>query len=278
MRMIQIGFVCFFLMPFLLAFELELKQVEKSEVDIHLHEKEIAFMFLDLPSGEATLIKAPDEQAVLIGTGASDSKQALIKRLEKFHVHEIEAVILPRFEDEYAGNTKFLIDNYHVDRIIVPEKGMEIAKAQFKKEKLTISSWEEGSTHELLPSLQFQALPSIQTLMPKLSMSITFAKHHFLFATEANEALEKTWLESKLKKVNVLKVPEFGVKKDISQQFLDEIDPQVAIMFAKENSVPHSQVIERMQETWIDTYQTKQNGTILIKADQQDYQLLTVQF
>ncbi len=261
----------------MLAFEaIESEPNEQAELNLQLKDEEIAFLFFDIPNGEATLIKTT-EHSILVGTGSNDSIQALQKRLTKFHINHIDTIILPRFEDEYAGNTHALIERFHVRNVIVPAEGKEMALKEFDKEGVEISGWEEGGHDNLIPNLLVEVLPGIQTLTPNLSMDINFKGHHVLIASEANEHLEKKWLPS-LNKINVLKVAEFGLSKEMSQSFLDIIDPQVAILFAKENSQPNPQILERMQETWIDTYQTRQNGTILIKANANDYKLITIHF
>ncbi|MDT8859977.1 hypothetical protein N0O92_07005 [Alkalihalobacillus sp. MEB130] len=284
MRNLLYGLLTFVLLGLMLGLEVRMVitsngQEEEVELDLQLEEEDIGFVFLDLPDGESTYIELPNEESVLIGTGAADSKESLFFRLNKLSVSSVETVILPRFEREYSGNVEEVIARFNTKTLIVPEAGINQAKTQYEKLGVTIVGWSDQSDEELADHVSVKILPSDSSIMPMLSFIISVHdQHQFFFSSEANEEIEKKWIKEGLTPVAVLKVAEFGTNNGTSQRFLNEIDPQVAILFTRENGEISGQLLERLQETWIDTYRTKQNGSVIVKVNRADYELVTVHF
>ncbi len=249
------------------------------ELDLQLEEEDVGFVFLDLPNGEATYLKLPNNESILIGTGAKDSAESLFLRLKKLNVSTIDTIILPRFEKEYSGNVEDVILQLQTKTIVVPGQGLDQAISQYQKLGVEIIGWDESELKELASHVSVSILPDESAIMPMLTFIITIHDtHQFFFASEASEKLEYEWIKKGLSPVSILKVAEFGTDEGTTQRFLNEIDPQVAILFAKQNGEVSSQLLERLQETWIDTYRTKQNGSVIVKVNEFDYEIITVHF
>ncbi|GAE25042.1 bifunctional DNA polymerase III subunit epsilon/ATP-dependent DNA helicase [Halalkalibacter wakoensis JCM 9140] len=284
MRKLFIGLLCFVVLSVMLGLEVRMVitsngQDEEVELDLQLEEEDIGFVFLDLPNGEATYVELPNEESVLIGTGSNDCAESLFFRLKKLNVSSIETIILPRFEKEYSGNVEEVTSRLGVKTLIVPEAGMNQAKTQYEHLDVDIIGWSDKQEERLADHVEVKILPSKSSIMPTLSFLVTVHnKHQFFFSSEANEELEKDWVQKGLSPVSLLKVAEFGTNNGTSQRFLNELDPQVAILFTRENGEVSGQLLERLQETWIDTYRTKQNGSVIVKVSQTDYELVTVHF
>ncbi|MFC0559917.1 hypothetical protein [Halalkalibacter alkalisediminis] len=255
------------------------EQDEQIELDLQLEEEELGMVFLDLPNGESTYLELPDGETILIGTGAKDSSEELFTRLNKLNVSHINTIILPRFEKEYSGNVEKMVTQFQTDQLIVPNQGLSQAITQYQYLGIDIVGWEEEEDYDISEFLQIKTLSNHSSLMPMLSFIITVHnKHRFFFSSEANEQLERNWLEKGLSPVTLLKVAEFGTDEGTTQRFLKEIDPQVAILFSKENAEISGALLERLQETWIDTYTMNQNGSVILKVNEFDYELVTVHF
>ncbi|GAE34592.1 hypothetical protein [Halalkalibacter akibai] len=255
------------------------EQDEEMELDLQLEEEDVGLVFFDLPNGEATYIELPSGETFLIGTGSEDSAEALFYRLRKLNVQSIDTIILPRFEKEYSGNVEKIITKLKTKQLIVPSKGLSQAINQYQSFAIDIFEWKENELYPISDYASIKTLSNDQALMPMVSFILSVHdKHQFFFSFEANESLEKTWIEEGLSPVSILKVAEFGDEVGTSQRFLNEIDPEVAVLFSKRDAEISAQLIERLQETWIDTYTMKQNGSVIVKINKLDYDIVTVHF
>ncbi|KHF40302.1 hypothetical protein [Halalkalibacter okhensis] len=283
MRNILIGLTFIVFMAVMLGLEVRMVSPsdgqEEMELDLQLEEQDVGFVFLDLPNGESTYMELPNGESILIGTGAKSSADSLFFRLKKLNVSSIETIILPRFEKEYSENVEEVVTLFGTKTLIVPNEGINQAKTQYETLDVEIVGWSDEKKEELADHVTVTMLPSSYTILPTLSFIISVHdKHQFLFSSEANEDIERLWMAEDLSPVSVLKVAEFGTNDGTTQRFLNEIDPQVAVLFTRENAEVSAELLERLQETWIDTYRMKQNGAVIIKVNQADYELVTVHF
>lgn len=249
------------------------------EVDLNLEEQDLAYTFFDLSNGESTLIQSGKGQTILIDTGSLESQEELEERLEMYHVDLIDTVIITNPTAEYTGNLQWVINNFQVKTIIVPE----IIKQQlisfhhlYDKE---VIGWNKGDKTELIPFLKTEVIYIEESNLEDkgaLVIVFTYGKQKLLFMGIADKNVEKELVDSYPLKSTILKVADFGSEKGTTQQFLDEVDPQVAILFKKSGTPVSELVIERLQETWIDIYQTNRLGTVSIKCHNDDYEILTV--
>ncbi|ADC51174.1 putative hydrolase (metallo-beta-lactamase superfamily) protein [Alkalihalophilus pseudofirmus OF4] len=254
-----------------------------SDIDIRTilkeEEDDVSILFFDLPEGESALFHTNDEFTVLIGTGSEASFDELSERLTRLGITVINQLILPKLEDTYMGGVSRLLDERKVEQIIVPDQGLKWFSESYQEYKIDIISWEEEGLYQPHPALQFSVMKSTSSMMPALNLDVDIGCGHRLFlANEASLELEKEWMTKDLSTVNVLKVAEYGTEKGTGEDFLVSSDPEVAVIFNLHDHTVSASVRERLQETWIDTYETKQHGTILIKVNETDYELLTIRF
>lgn len=248
-------------------------------VHLNLSEQELAFTFFSLESGEATLIQNGKGQNVLIDTGDAGTKEELKDRLSMYHVNTIDTLILTSSKNEYVGNLQWVIDAYQIKKVIVPSVIKEKIISTFRLPAEKVEGWAEGRQADLLPGLLTEVIyveeDDIQN-EGSLALSLTFGNQRTLYMSIANEGVEERLAEKYMLKSAILKVADFGSELGTSQLFLDEVDPQVAILFKAKSKRTSELVLERLQETWIDIYQTNRLGNISIKCNGEDYEILTV--
>lgn len=249
------------------------------EVDLNLEEQDLAYTFFDLPNGEATLIQSGKGQNILIGTGSLESQEELEERLKMYHVEFIDTVIITNATGEYTGNLQWIINNFGVETIIVPEIIKEQMVSFHHLYDKKVIGWKKGDKNELIPFLKTEVIYVEERDVSQqgaLVILFSYGKQTLLYMGIADFEVEKELINSYALKSTILKVADFGSEKGTTQPFLDEVDPQVAILF-KRSGMPVSEIVlERLQETWIDIYQTNRLGTVSIKCHNDDYEILTV--
>ncbi|WP_246942126.1 ComEC/Rec2 family competence protein [Bacillus pinisoli] len=244
-------------------------KIEK--VDLKLMGDEIAFTFINLPDGESTVIQNGKGEAILINTGNDNSKAQLKKTLDLYGVTSIQKIIITRLGEDYIGNLDWLVKEYAVKSVAVP--------SSITKEDLPINipleNWDVGKK-ELLPGLQANVL-QVTDQEKSMNISMKFGDHRFLFMSIASKVLEQELInQNTLKDVNIIKVAEFADNNGTSQELLEAVDPQIAIIFNKQSLYPSADVLERLQNTWIDIYYTKQFGNVTIRCTENHYEVITL--
>ncbi|WP_209122626.1 ComEC/Rec2 family competence protein [Alkalihalobacillus sp. BA299] len=281
MQMLIRWLACFFFCMFLLTgcqIVSVVNTTDQLEVEFSLEKDEIAFTYFDLPSGEATLIQSGQGGTVLINTGHPSSQVELAKKLHMYHVDDIDSLIITNHSEEYSGNIQWLADHYQISSIIVPQavKGALEDNLIRGKEKLT--GWKEGEIHEILPGLKTEVLftGGSNDYEAGLVLLFSYGEHRTLYMGIANAEVEELLTSKYDLKSTILKVGDFGSSYGTSQQFLEKVDPQVAILFTLKGKRPSEYVLERLQETWIDVYQTNKMGAVSIKCTPENYEIWTV--
>ena len=278
MRMILTGLVCIFSLFVMGCSEVTPTSTEQMGIDLNLSENEVAYTYFDLTSGEATLIQSGKDGNVLIGTGEKSSEQELAKRLKMFHVDTIDSLVIINNQPEYIGNLEWILNHFTVRNIFVPSEIEKEITKRFMLENGVVVGWSNGDKQEILPGLFTEVLYAGEhgAFETGFVLSFMYGDQRTLYMGVADEEMERNLIEDFYLKSAILKVAEFGSPLGTSKAFLEEVDPQVAILFQKEGSLPSETVLERLQETWIDIYQTNKNGTVTIKFTESDYEILTV--
>lgn len=253
-------------------------EADIEKVDLQLNDNEIGITFINLTSGESTLIQHGNGKNILINNGGPNTEKELKKVLNMFHVQQIDMLIVTSDDDQYMSNTEFLKENYTIKKFVTGEQ--ILLKSQLKQ-KLNVVKWEVWTTNdkiELLPELFVYVLHDYDEDRKPIGLDFKLQFHDtaILYMTSSDKQVEQQLMKKHLQDVNILKVAHFGDERGSSKPFIDHVDPQVAIIFRKKNEWPSPAVIERLYQTWIDIYPTKQFGNISIKLDEKSYEVIPI--
>ncbi|MBM6619829.1 ComEC/Rec2 family competence protein [Bacillus suaedaesalsae] len=246
---------------------------EIEKVDLKLNNEEVAITFLSLSNGEATLVQNEKGEGLLINSGHEESQLELKKYLDVYGITQINTIVLTKLDPHYMGNLHYLISQYKIQHVIIPFLS---ENAALPSVNIPNNKWKEGDQDFEQFGLSIQVL-QIDQENKGMDLLLKYGEHRFLFMANANESQELELTKKfNLKDVNILKVAEFAKKTGTSQRLLEEVDPQVAIIFQRRNSYPSADVLERLQSTWIDIYYTKQFGNVTVKCKKDNYEVITL--
>ncbi|MFA9556183.1 ComEC/Rec2 family competence protein [Evansella sp. AB-rgal1] len=249
------------------------------KLQLNLTKGEIAYTFFDLTHGEATLIQGDRDQTVLINTGHGQSEEELEERLNMFNVSSIDTLIITSKQIEYIGNLPWILGNYDIERLFLPQSLFTKFEKLLSDFDVQVTTYKKGDHYSLLNDLHIEILYVEDKEGDDKGGSAFFINHFdqkLLYMTVANPHVEKQLVQEFDLKSTMFKVPDFGSDRGTSEDLLDEVDPQVAVIFRNGENKPSSYVMERLQETWIDIYQTSRIGTVTIKCNEKDYEIITV--
>ncbi|OEH93420.1 ComEC/Rec2 family competence protein [Bacillus solimangrovi] len=243
------------------------------KVDWNLSKTEIVVTFLDLSSGEAILIQTGHGETILINTGGPQTTDELINRLETLSVLKLDSVLLTSLDKQYVSNLMWLNRGYIIDEIIVPDVFRNELQTEFTLQHGNIQYWDESIMKEMSSGVTIRPL-NIQ-YEGGMSLHVGFGKHDLLLMGAADSKVEEAILKKSSIRAEILKVAQFAQADGTSESFLKKVDPHVAIIFRERKRMPSSDVLERLNETWIDIYQTRQFGNVAIRFDQENYEVIT---
>jgi competence protein ComEC len=266
LRILFLLFVCFCsLMSTVNATNIE-------EVDLNLTKNQVAFTFFDLSNGEATLIQS-QWQNVLINTADSSARDELSERLEMYGVSTIDKLILTNTSEECTGNLQWLLDSYDIRTVISIDEILQTFQGDNQLQNVQLKTWDFGKQKEVLPGIKTNVLYARSKAMV---IKFTYGDQKILYMGVADENVEKKLMKEQSINTDILKVGGFGSSEGTIPQFLEQVDPQVAILFHKKGLLPSESMIERLHEVWIDVYETHQVGTVSIKMNLDSYEVITI--
>ncbi|MDL4840831.1 ComEC/Rec2 family competence protein [Aquibacillus rhizosphaerae] len=271
MEKTQTFFICMIsaLMTVMLI-SMETKPTKAESIKV-LEDDELYVAFLNLPDGEATLIRTNNEKSYLINTGSERSEEELLFQLKELDIKQIDGLILTKQTKDYCGNAERLIDRYNIENTFHTGELSNLCNQQVSS-KTKLIKWSSNTQEELSDQLIFKVL--VADANGEMSLGITYGNNSIMYLSNSDVDSEQTILKHAFKP-KILKVGDYGKGNSPSFAFLKEIDPHISIVFNSEGSVPNEGLIERLNESWVDVYRLKQVGTTIIKMDLKDYDILS---
>lgn len=287
-RWLLLGFCAAFLFTY--SFESPSQSAVKVE-DPYASENEqdfsgLVITYFDLPHGESTLVRLPGGKTMLIDSGSAEDWPVLFERLSERKLTRLDYLVLTNDQPEHVGGYEQLTGKILVENVIVPKLiEQSIVKALPVRSTLKRITVTAPGEFKLSSEVSMQVLlPQEPLFLSPQNNSLVFQLKHgnlrFLFTSGINEQAEERLLQwhPDLLKAEVLKVGDQGSNQGSSQPFLTKVDPQVAIIQTGKNKDSmrdgHSEVLERLGESWAETYITSHDGTITILSNGVDYRVL----
>ncbi|NGQ94531.1 MBL fold metallo-hydrolase [Brevibacillus sp. SYP-B805] len=242
--------------------------------------------YFSLPNGESTLVRFPSGKTLLIDTGAAEDGKTLLALLAERRVTKLDYVLLSNDQPEQAGGYPYLASSLQIDTILMPkliEPSIRRVVPVKSDKKLVLLS--EGDVLQLENKIALHVLhPSEYLFLSPQDNSLVFQlkqeNMRFLFTSAIGEKAEERLIQKHGKELRaeVLKVAAQGSNQASSQPFLSLVDPQVAIVQTgiprTEMKAGQDEIIERLGESWAETYITSQDGTIMILSNGKDYRVI----
>ena len=244
--------------------------------------QKLKVVFLDIGQGDAILIEKGSNQ-ILIDGGPSGQKE--LEELGKyipFWDREIEIIIATHPDQDHIGGLIDVMERYKIGRII--DTGAKSDSQVYKKYLETIDNKKiqriqgkkdlnikmgEANLKILYPGEVLEDPPaggSKDTNADSIVAKLIFGENSFLFTgdfpTEKDQIIFNSQVDLSAK---VLKVSHHGSKYATSEEFLNKVDPQEAIISCGKNNKyghPAQEVLDRLNAHKINIFRTDEAGDI----------------
>ncbi len=245
--------------------------------------QDLAVHFINVGEGDAILL-AQNDAAMLIDAGPAASADLLVSYLRDVGIDTLDAIIATHPDPDNIGGMASVISAFPVETYY--DNGSDDAGGLHSGIMDTVT--DKGIAYKSVSggtTIPFTSDIPISVLSPVLisgepghdSLILTFSHGNttFLLTGGADKAAEKSLSDFFRKKVTVMTVADHGDEAGTSEELLEEIKPDVAIIMAgirNPDNHPHLATLRKLNEAGVrEIYQTMHDGTIIITTDGIDY-------
>jgi beta-lactamase superfamily II metal-dependent hydrolase len=243
--------------------------------------------YVDLGQADATLFEYSHEGTeyrFLIDSGNWNSSN-VVNYLQSQKIKDIDIVVITHPHADHIGQLDKIIENFNVTEVWMSG---DTTTSQVFQRALSAIDTHNIDYYEPRAGDVFDIGPLVvEVINPQkltgdlhegsVSMRIQYGEVSFLFTGDAEKQTEQAILNRGYHvKADILQLGHHGSKTSTIPEFLEEVNPEVAIYSAgKDNQYghPHDEVLDRVKNAGIELYGTKVHGTIVVETDGKDYKI-----
>jgi len=247
------------------------------------------FHFIDVGQGDAALIRAEGAN-ILIDGGDISAQNTLIEYLNAEGIKKLDLMVGTHPHSDHIGGLVPVVRQLEIDQIIMPRADHTSAVYQelltsIQEKGLKITSPASGEAIQIGP-LEILALGPVRDNYGDLNnmsviLKISFGDISFLFTGDGEKDAEADILGTGLNvNAQVLKVGHHGSVSSTSYDFLEAVNPDIAVISCKldnEYGHPHQEVLDRLKAAGITVYRTDLMGDIILVTDGKSIERKTTQ-
>lgn len=232
--------------------------------------------FIDVGQADSILVSNKDE-TMLIDAGNNENGKDIVDFIKSKGITKINYLIGTHPHADHIGglddviNSDLEIANVYMPKIQTNTKTFEDVLDALKNKNLKVTAPSKGDTFKIGDAncevMTDSILDKDNLNLSSIVIRLEFGENSFLFMGDAETENEKTinW-----PKTNLLKVGHHGSNTSSSQNFLNQVKPEYAIIMAgKDNSygLPKQKILDRLNKIGARIFRTDELGTITVISD-----------
>lgn len=232
--------------------------------------------YLDVGQGDSILIQT-EESNMLIDAGTNESGPKLVDYLNGLGIKELDYVIATHPHEDHIGGMDDIINNFEIDTFFMPDvitttKTFGDVLDALERKGLSFDIPEIDSSfefHDAKIDILYTGTDSNDLNNSSIVLKLTYGENKFLFMADAPVSVENKILNKGIQS-DVLKVGHHGSEYSTANEFLDEVNPEFAIIsVGKNNSYNHPSelILDKLSSKDIKVFRTDLNGSILVISD-----------
>lgn len=251
---------------------------ESNENTTVVEGQNVVVHFFDVGQADSILVRS-EEKTMLIDAGTNNMGKTVVKYLQDLNISKIDYLVGTHPHEDHIGGLDDVINNFEIGTIYMPKvqtntKTFEDVLDAISNKNLKITSPEVGfkfnvgnAQCEIMSIGRGTAEEKSNLNLSSIVIRMTYGEQSFLFTGDAEKQNEEArqWPQT-----TVLKVGHHGSDTSSSQEFLNEVKPQIAIIsVGKGNTYGHPKqtTIDKLQKINARIYRTDESGTITITCD-----------
>jgi competence protein ComEC len=253
---------------------------------------ELTIIFPDVGQGDSILIIFPNQTTMLIDGGDRDQSHSILSLLTEYKIEKIDSVIATHPHSDHIGGLLGIIQNVPIGKIY--DSGQEHNTQTFENYLDLIESKripfnlarENNEINDLDSKVDIKILNPSEPLFAgtgndindnSIVLKLTYGNFSILLTGDIGEIPEEKLANNKnIKDIDILKVAHHGSKYSSTKEFLQSVNPEIAVILVGENNRyghPHLETLERLnnQESIQHIFRTDIDGTIILITDGNQY-------
>lgn len=258
--------------------------------------KDLTVSYIDIGQGDSELVELPNGKNILIDAGDRDGSANLTTYLKQRKIKKLDLIIISHPHlDHYGGLIKTLKDIKDLEISEVFDSGAKTSSStyakllkQFFEKKAKLKMPRKGDTFNY-DGVNLKILAPQDPLLKNTKSDInnssivaklSYGSVSFLFTGDMEEASQNQILseEASELKANILKVAHHGSRYTTSNEFLDAVKAELAVISCGQGNSynhPHKEALVRLNKKKIPFYRTDLNGTVVVTTDGKTYKVST---
>lgn len=278
--MIKRNYLKYTLFPLLLVFVIinsGCSSIVKTNISL---ENNMVTHFIDVGQGDCILIQVNNKN-LLIDSGTSDSKERVIKYLKNNNISKLDYIVATHPHDDHIGGMasvigNFVVAEFYAPKVIASTESFEDMIGSLKNKNLKIKVSRPNVKLDLGPDTSCTMLaPSKASYKDTNNYScvikISYKNSTYLFTGDIEKLSEQEILNKGYDlKADVLKVPHHGSSSSTSQEFLNKVSPQIAVISCgTSNSYghPNKETLDKLKKLNCIIYRTDIDKSIILISD-----------
>jgi competence protein ComEC len=255
---------------------------------------QLQIYMLDVGQGDSLLIITPERKTVLIDAGLSKAGDKILETLSRYKIDHIDLAVATHPHADHIGGMPKVLTAMPVK--IFLDSGQAYPTASYEKLLVTIKEKigslevaRAGQEFELDSGAKLQVLGPSDPLLVNVRGSnenansvvlrLTFGHFRMLFTGDIEEETEQRLIEAGVDlRAQVLKVAHHGSQNATTEEFLNRVQPQFALISCGEDNDyghPSQETLDRLYRFGAQLHRTDLEGDITIITDGSGFQVTT---
>ncbi|WP_249872776.1 ComEC/Rec2 family competence protein [Oceanobacillus saliphilus] len=244
---------------------------------------EMQVHFIDVGQGDSILIQTPQNRSILIDGGPPGAGKKILSYLEDLGIEKLDLLIATHPDIDHIGGLPEVIESIKIERILDtgrlhPTQTFANYINQIRNHNIPVQIAEKNVPIELDAMIDIEVWNAYERYKnnnkSSIVLKLSYGEIDFLFMSDVGKEQEKSFLEEYDVQAEIIKVAHHGSKTSSSLRFLQEVEPEVAILtYSKENDYGHpvEHVIDNLNQVNSMIYSTAAVGNVVINTDGFDY-------